>query len=242
MANLSNNYSDYKSAIHVLVIEDELEIQKYLELSLLPQGYKIILAADGRVGLLQMISLRPELIILDLGLPDMDGQEIVKKIRAHSHVPIILLSARDQEQQRIIALEAGADDYLTKPFSANELISRIKIVLNYSGHNNENKAEVFYHKKLKVDLNKKLVALGEQSVNLSSVEYQLLSILVKYAGKIVTYNQLMKEIWGDFTKENNSYLRVYVQHLRQKLKDDPLKPIYIFAEPGIGYRLAATVD
>lgn len=232
----SNNF---KSAIPVLVIEDEVEIQKYLENSLKSYDYRVIVAEDGRTGLQQAVASHPELIILDLGLPDMDGQDIVNKIRQWSQIPIIVLSARGQEQQKIDALENGADDYLTKPFSLGELVARMKVALRNAKRSKDGKIEPYYYRKLKVDTENRSVMLGDQAVHLTPTEYQLLSILVKYAGKVVTYSQLLKEIWGMHSQENNNYLRIHMQHLRQKIKDDPLKPTYIITEPGIGYRMVA---
>lgn len=234
-----SNIGDYTPEKPVLVIEDEVEIQRYLTNSLKSHGYKAIIAEDGRTGLQKAVAAHPELIILDLGLPDMDGQDIVKNIRQWSQIPIIVLSARGQEQEKIIALENGADDYLTKPFGLGELIARMKVALRHS-RNKGGKADIYYYNKLKVDTEKRLVTLSEQVIRLTPIEYQLLSILVKHAGKIMTYSQLLKEIWGQHAQENNNYLRIHVQHLRQKLKDDPLKPTYIMTEPGIGYRLSAS--
>lgn len=225
------------TATPVLVIEDEVEIQRYLEQSLTPNRYRVILAPDGRIGMQQAIAAHPEIIILDLGLPDMDGQDVVKQIRGWSQVPIIVLSARGQEQQKIEALENGADDYLTKPFSMPELLARMRVALRHARRIKEGKTEVFSYNRLKVDLESRVVTLGDRVMHFTPIEYQLLSILVKHAGKVVTYSQLLKEIWGKHSPENNNYLRIHVQHLRQKLKDDPLKPTYIITEPGIGYRL-----
>jgi two-component system KDP operon response regulator KdpE len=229
----------FKPEIPILVIEDELEIQKYLEGALKSHNYKVTIAEDGRIGLQQAVAAHPELIILDLGLPDMDGQDVVKKIREWSQVPIIVLSARGQEQQKIEALENGADDYLTKPFGLGELVARMKVALRNAKRSKDGKLETYYYRKLKVDTEKRMVMLGGQVIHLTPTEYQLLSILVKHAGKVVTYSQLLKEIWGKHSQENNNYLRIHMQHVRQKLKDDPLKPTYIITEPGIGYRLNA---
>lgn len=231
---------NFTSATPVLVIEDEVEIQKYLELSLQSHGYRVIIAEDGRIGLQQAVAAHPELIILDLGLPDMDGRDVVQKIREWSQIPIIILSARGQEQEKILALENGADDYLTKPFSLGELIARMKVALRHTRANKDGKMEMFNFDKLKVDIEKRLVTLGGRTVHLTPIEYQLLSILVKHAGRVVTYSQLLKEIWGKHSQENNNYLRIHIQHLRQKLKDDPLEPTYIITEPGIGYRMIST--
>ena len=233
---------DFTSETPILVIEDEVEIQRYLEISLKSHGYKVTIAPNGRIGLQQAVAARPELIILDLGLPDIDGQEIVKKIREWSQIPIIVLSARGREQEKITALENGADDYLTKPFTFGEFLARIKVALRHAHRLKDGKAEIFHYRSLKVDTEKRRVQVEEEAVHLTPIEYQLLSILVKHAGKVVTYSQLLKEIWGKNSPENNNYLRIHVQHLRQKLKDDPLCPTYIMTEPGIGYRLNATGD
>ncbi len=237
---VDNNY--YAPVIPILVIEDEPEIQKYLESSLKSHDYKVTVAEDGRIGLQQAVASHPELIILDLGLPDMDGQDVVKQIRTWSTIPIIVLSARGQEQEKIEALESGADDYLTKPFGLGELLARMKVALRNAKRNKEGKIETYYYKKLKVDTEKRIVTLGDTIIHLTPTEYQLLSILVKHSGKVVTYSQLLKEIWGKHSQENNNYLRIHMQHLRQKIKDEPLKPTYIITEPGIGYRLNASGD
>lgn len=228
---------EFISSTPILVIEDEIEIQRYLETSLSSHHYKVMIAPDGRIGLQQAVAARPELIILDLGLPDMDGQNIIKSIREWTQVPIIVLSARGQERDKIIALENGADDYLTKPFSLGELLARMKVALRHARRNKSGNIEIFSYQQLVVDTEKRLVTLNKEIIHLTPIEYQLLSLLVKYAGKVVTYSQLLKEIWGKHSQENNNYLRIHVQHLRQKLQDDPLRPTYIITEPGIGYRL-----
>lgn len=221
----------------VLVIEDEVEIRKLLSLSLRSHGYKTILAEDGRTGLQQAVSAHPELIILDLGLPDMDGQDVVKSIREWSQIPIIILSARGQEKEKIMALENGADDYLTKPFSMGELIARMSVALKHARRIRTDTSGLFRQGVLMVNLGTRLVTLNENEVHLTPIEYQLLALLVKHAGRVVTYSQLLKEIWGKNSQENNNYLRIHMQHLRQKLKDDALHPKYLMTEPGIGYRL-----
>ncbi len=223
--------------IPVLVIEDEPEIRRFLTLSLKTNGYKPILAATGHEGLQQATASRPELVILDLGLPDMDGQEIIRRIREWSALPIIVLSARGQEQDKIKALENGADDYLTKPFGLGELLARIKVALRHAHRTETSENETFIQGDLKVDRAKRLVMLAGEGIHLTPIEYQLLSILIQHAGKVVTYSQLLQEVWGKYSQENNNYLRIHMQHLRQKLKDDPLKPTYLVTEPGIGYRL-----
>lgn len=223
--------------IPILVIEDEQEIRKFLSFSLESNGYKPILAVNGHEGLQQVAAARPELIILDLGLPDMDGQQIIQRVREWSSLPIIVLSARGQEQDKINALENGADDYLTKPFGLGELLARIKVALRHSRRSDNAESEIFAQDDLVVDRAKRVVTLGGAEVHLTPIEYQLLTIMVKHAGKVVTHTQLLKEIWGKHSAENNNYLRIHMQHLRQKLKDNPLKPTYLVTEPGIGYRL-----
>ena len=228
--------NDCMPHIPILLIEDEVEIQKYLTLSLRSYGYRVIVAENGRTGLQRMVPSHPELIILYLGLPDMSGHDIIKKIRQWSSIPIIVLSAIGQEAQKIEALENGADDYLTKPFSLGELVARMKVALRHM-RNKDGITAVFTYGSLSVDQEKRLVTLGDSTIHLTPTEYQLLSLLVAHAGKVVTYSQLLKEIWGKHAQENNNYLRIHVQHLREKLADDPLKPTYIITEPGIGYRL-----
>lgn len=226
-----------ENPIPILIIEDEREIQRFLTLSLETNGYQPIVAENGKDGLRQAVSARPELIILDLGLPDMDGKQVIASVREWSQLPIIVLSARDREQEKIAALEVGADDYLTKPFSVGELMARIKVALRHVQRSHADSSPLFECGDLRVDLGKRLVLLAGEEVRLTPHEYQLLSIMVKHAGKVVTYQHLLKEIWGKHTPEHNTYLRVHMQHLRQKLKDDPLNSRYLVTEPGIGYRL-----
>ncbi|MFO1241744.1 MAG: response regulator [Rickettsiales bacterium] len=223
-------------AIPVLIIEDEREIQRFLTVSLEAAGYRPTITANAREGLQQAVASRPEIIILDLGLPDMDGKDVIRAVREWSQLPIIVLSARDREQEKIAALEAGADDYLTKPFGTGELLARMKVALRHV-HRSTHANAVFTIGELKIDLAKRAVHLGMEEIHLTPQEYQLLSIMVKHAGKVITYSQLLKEIWGRHTPEHNNYLRIHMQHLRSKLKDDPLKPRYLVTEPGIGYRL-----
>lgn len=227
--------------IPILVIEDEQEIRKFLSFSLESNGYKPILAVNGHEGLQQITLARPELIILDLGLPDMDGHQIIQRVREWSSLPIIVLSARGQEQDKINALENGADDYLTKPFGLGELLARIKVALRHARRGDNGESEIFSQGDLVVDRTNRIVTLSGAEVHLTPIEYQLLTIMVKHAGKVVTHTQLLKEIWGKHSADNNNYLRIHMQHLRQKLKDNPLKPTYLVTEPGIGYRLRINI-
>lgn len=223
--------------IPILMIEDEKEIRKFLKLTLTTHGYALLEAKDGKEGIRLLTTLRPELVILDLGLPDMDGLEIIRQMREWGDTPIIVLSARGNDQDKIGALELGADDYLTKPFSAGELLARIKVALRHSRPASASADNIFEHEGLKINFTGRVVAVDGQEVRLTPIEYKLLTILAKNAGKVVTHNQLLKEIWSKNAPENNNYLRIHTQHLREKLHDDPLEPRYIITEPGIGYRL-----
>lgn len=224
----------------ILIIEDELEIRKFLRLTLTTHDLKPIEAENGKDGLRLLTAQRPEVIILDLGLPDMDGIEIIRQVREWSQIPIIVLSARGQEQDKIIALELGADDYLTKPFAAGELIARVKVALRHASRLKDTGSASYECDGLKVDLAARVVTLDGEEVRLTPIEYKLLSVLVKNAGKVITHTQLLREVWGKHSAENNNYLRIHTQHLREKLKDDALNPRFITTEPGIGYRFKSS--
>lgn len=222
------------SEIAVLIIEDEPEIRKFLTIIL--SDFKISFAENAKEGIKMSAFHPPAAIILDLNLPDQDGVEVIKTIRGWSNVPIIVLSARSSEDDKVEALDAGADDYLTKPFGSAELLARLKVALRRQQSQIIN-APIFEYEDLKVDLEKRQVFIAKEEVSLTPLEYKILVSLVKNAGKIVTYKQLLKEIWGRNYSENNNYLRIHVQHLRKKLKDNPLDPKYIITETAIGYRL-----
>lgn len=223
-------------SVPILIIEDEAEIRKFLRLTLTMHHLNPIEAENGKDGLRLLTSQRPEVIILDLGLPDMDGIEIIRQVREWSQIPIIVLSARGQEQDKITALELGADDYLTKPFAAGELIARIQVARRHASRLKETGASFYEFDHLKVDLAARVVTLDSEEVHLTPIEYKLLSVLVKNAGKVITHAQLLREVWGKHNAQNNNYLRIHTQHLREKLKDDALNPRFIMTEPGIGYR------
>ena len=222
--------------ITVLVIEDEAAIRKFLRLTLSTHNMVPLEAETGQEGLRLLTLHRPEAVILDLGLPDIDGVDIIRQVREWSTVPMIVLSARGQEADKINALETGADDYLTKPFAAGELIARIKVALRHVSRLQGTGSALYECDGLRVDLVARSVTLEGKEVRLTPIEYKLLSVLVKNAGKVVTHAQLLREIWGKHAAENNGYLRIHTQHLRAKLKDDPLNPRFITTEPGIGYR------
>ncbi len=223
--------------IAVLVIEDEPEIRKFLKAVLASNGFNPGFAATAREGLVLLKSHVPEILILDLGLPDMDGLEVIKNLRSWSGIPVIVLSARGQEQDKIAALELGADDYLTKPFSAGELLARLKAALRRSQQSVLQASVVFEANGLYFHAQDRVVKVDDVEIHLTPTEFRLLALLVKYAGKIVTHKQLLQDVWGKNSSENNHYLRIYTQHLRQKLGDDPLKPRFIITEPGVGYKL-----
>lgn len=228
-----------KDRISILVIEDEKEIRRFLEVILSGEGYEKKFAESAAEGL-QMITLNPPtIIILDLGLPDFDGFEVIKKLRQWSEIPIIVLSARGAEEDKVKALELGANDYLVKPFGAAELLARIKVILRWSQNLKQNLSAVFEVDDLKMDLQNRRVFVGEKEIRLTKIEYKLLSFFVRNAGKVLTHSQILQEVWGKYSIENNHYLRIYTQHLRDKLGDNPLSPKYIFTETGIGYRFKA---
>ncbi len=219
----------------ILIIEDEPEIRRLLG-NILSDDYKIDFAINGQDGLKQTSFHPPAIIILDLSLPDIDGIEVIKQIREWSNVPIIILSAREAENDKVDALEFGADDYLTKPFSAGELLARIKAVMRRQQLTSVNNSAIFESGDLKVDLEQRQVLVKGASIHLTPIEYKILAILIKNAGKIITYKQLLQEIWGKHRTNSNHYLRIYIQHLRQKLQDNPLNPKYIITETAVGYR------
>jgi two-component system KDP operon response regulator KdpE len=221
----------------ILIIEDEPEIRKFLRVTLEQQGYGVAEAITGSEGIKRITTYPPELVILDLGLPDMDGSEIISTVRGWSKLPIIVLSARDREQDKVTALEAGADDYLSKPFGTNELLARIKVALRHASTNPNKEEIIFEYVGLKVDLAKRLVLVDAQEIHLTPIEYKLLAMLVKHAGKVVTHKQLLSEVWGKNSSTQSHYLRLHTQHLREKLGDDATKPKYILTEAGVGYRL-----
>lgn len=220
-----------------LLIEDEGEIRRYLRATLEAQDYDVLEAATAREGLQKLTLNRPDVVILDLGLPDQDGQDFIRSVREWSQTPILVLSAREQEADKIEALESGADDYLTKPFAPGELLARIKVALRHAGSRTvADVLQTFEHDGLKVDTGARRVWLDDEDVHLTPIEYKLLAILIQNAGKVLTHAQLLKAVWNRQAKDQNHYLRIHTQHLREKLKDDPLKPRFILTEPGIGYR------
>lgn len=222
----------------VVVIEDDPQMRRFLRTGLASQGFQVHEAETGRQGLIEVGTRKPDLVILDLGLPDMDGVDVVKAIRDWTALPILILSARTAEQDKIDALDAGADDYLTKPFGQGELLARLRVALRHAAASSESaQGEVFRTGNLRVDLQKRLVWVDEAEVHLTPIQYRLLSVLAKHAGKVLTHRQILKEVWGPAYVEHAHYLRIYMSQLRQKLEADPTQPRYLLTESGVGYRL-----
>jgi two-component system, OmpR family, KDP operon response regulator KdpE len=224
----------------VVVIEDEPQIRRFLRAALVSQGYRCYEAANGRDGLTEAAMRQADVIILDLGLPDLDGLEIIRRVREWTSVPIIVLSARDQEGDKIKALDLGADDYVSKPFGVGELLARMRAALRHAAIRSEQRVEpLFTLGALQVDLMRRRVSVGGAEVHLTPIEYKLLTTLVRHAGNVLTHRQLLKEVWGPSYEEQSHYLRVFMLQLRRKLEADPARPRYLRTEPGVGYRLAA---
>lgn len=227
----------------ILLIEDEPQMRRFLRITLETRGYRFVEAATAQEGLMQATTRNPDVVLLDLGLPDLDGLEVTKRLREWTQVPVIVISAREQEQDKVRALDAGADDYLTKPFNAEELLARIRVALRHASRSGLAQQEpVFILDTLRLDLAKRQVFVGEQEVHLTPIEYKLLTTLVRHAGKVVTHSQLLKEVWGPAHVNEVQYLRVYMTQLRHKLEADPARPRFLMNEPGIGYRLKYDPD
>ncbi len=223
--------------VRILSIEDEGEIRRFLRSTLGANGMELVEAETGKAGLQKITTTAPDIVLLDLGLPDMDGMEVLRQIREWGRTPVIVLSARGQERDKVEALEQGADDYLTKPFSAAELIARIRVALRHAQRPQGDGAFVYDYDGLVLDAAARRVRLDGEDVHLTPIEYKLLAVLAKNSGKVLTHSALLKEVWGRHTPDNQTYLRIHTQHLREKLKDDALNPRFIVTEPGIGYRL-----
>jgi two-component system KDP operon response regulator KdpE len=228
-----------KDSVRVLVVDDEVPIRRFLRTSLSAHGHTVFEAGTAEEALHSVASDRPDLVILDLGLPDADGTEVVRSLRGWTRLPIIILSVRDHEKEKIAALDAGADDYLTKPFGVDELMARMRVALRHSAAPGEE--PVFISGALKVDLARRTVTLEDGDVQLTPTEYDLLRVLVTHAGKVVTHRQLLRAVWGDVYDEESHLLRVHISNLRAKLEPEPAHPRYILTEPGVGYRLRSEV-
>jgi two-component system KDP operon response regulator KdpE len=227
--------------IRVLIVDDEPQIRRFLRTSLSAHGYRVIEASCGREAITLTTTERPELLLLDLGLPDMDGLEVIHRLREWSTVPIIVVSVRGREAEKIAALDGGADDYVTKPFGMGELLARLRAALRHRLQA-EVEEPVFRSGALIVDLVRRIVTVDGHEVKLTPKEYDLLRVLVTHAGKVVTHQYLLHEVWGPGSLYETHYLRVYIGQLRQKLEPNPAQPRYILTEPGVGYRLHIDED
>ncbi len=220
----------------ILVIDDEVEIRRLLKVGLTAHGYDFLEAATGQDGIYLTAVARPDIVLLDMGLPDLDGLSVVEQIREWSQIPIIILSVRGQDNDKVKALDLGADDYLTKPFSMSELMARIRVAMRHQG--NLKDEPTIQIADLWIDLARRQVKAGGTEVHLTPTEYDLLKILISNAGKVVTHRYLLTNIWGNDGQEYAQYLRIYISQLRKKIEKDPNQPKYILTEPGVGYRLA----
>lgn len=226
----------------ILIIEDELPIRRFLHAALTASDYRWIEAGTAGDGLAQAALRQPDLVILDLGLPDMDGLEVIRQLRGWSAIPIIVLSARQQEGDKVLALDAGADDYLTKPFGVAELLARLRVALRHASRSGSaSDSPVFEVGDLHVDLALRQVFVAGAEVHLTPIEFKLLATLVQHAGKVLTHRQLLRAVWGPGYADESHYLRVFVAQLRRKIEADPARPRYLITEPGVGYRLRAEV-
>ena len=224
-----------KQGALILIIDDEIQIRRFLKMSLAAYGYSVREAENGEEGFRAVFDYNPDLIILDLELPDTNGLDLLKKIRISSSIPVIVLTVCDDERDKITLLDSGADDYLTKPFSVGELNARIKVALRHS-INFANEENIFIKDNLSIDFSKRIVMKNNIEIKLTPTEYSILSILVKNSGKVVTQTHLLKEIWGPNLIEETQYLRIYIMQLRRKVENDSSNPEFIITEPGVGYR------
>ncbi|MCE9554344.1 MAG: response regulator [Planctomycetes bacterium] len=223
----------------LLLIEDELAIRRFLRTSLANEGYRLLEAETGQQAIRVAKEQPPDLVLLDLGLPDMDGHEVLRQLREWLTAPVVVLSARDQEQEKVQALDNGADDYLTKPFSTAELLARIRVALRHASHVSGPADAVFTTGDLRMDLPGRRVFVADQEIHLTPIEYKLLATLVLHAGKVLTHRFLLQEVWGPHQVRETHYLRVFMAGLRRKIEADPAQPRYLMTEQGVGYRFTA---
>lgn len=224
----------------ILVVEDELPIRRFLRPAIEAAGWRLIEAETGQCGILEASQSRPDVILLDLGLPDIDGIEVVRRVREWSPVPIIILSARGQETDKIAALDAGADDYVQKPFNVGELIARVRVALRHAASQAQPAADpTIVAGDITIDLHRRFVTKSGQEVHLTPLEYKLLTTLVRHMGMVMTHRQLLREVWGPGHAEDSTYLRMFVRQLRLKLESNPTQPKHLQTEVGVGYRFVS---
>lgn len=227
------------NAPQILVIDDELQIQRALRTILTEKGFKVTTASRGEEGLTLAAANEPNLVILDLGLPDMDGVEVCTRLREWTQCPIIVLSVRDGERDKVAALDQGADDYLTKPFGIEELLARVRVALRHTSNRQGEQSKVVKAGPLTIDLAWHIVKRGDEEIKLTGTEYKLLAYLASNHGRVLTHQSILTQVWGPADADHTEYLRVYMRQLRKKLEEDPERPQYILTEPGIGYRFIA---
>ena len=221
----------------ILVVEDEPEIRRFLRTSLGAEGYRVVEAESGARGAIDASTHKPDLAIVDLGLPDLDGVEVIRRIRAWSPMPIIVLSARAREQAKVDALDAGADDYVTKPFGVGELLARLRVALRHAARSGSGGTSLIRLGNVELDLERRRVIRAGGEVHLTPIEFRLLACLAQHLGMVTTHRQLLREVWGPSHVEHTHYLRIYMKQLREKLEDDPVRPRFLLTESGVGYRL-----
>jgi len=221
-----------------LIVEDDKQIRSFISFSLKTQEYRSIETTTGKEAMKAIVNAHPDVVILDLGLPDMDGLDIIRQVRAFSDMPIIVVSARDQDREKIEALDAGADDYLTKPFSINELLARLRVILRHVKREDTPVPEIYRVGELEVNFEKHLVTLSGNEIHFTPMEFNVLSLLIRNSGKVLTHSYILKEVWGSYLDSDMQSLRVFMANIRRKLEKDPAKPRYIITEVGIGYRFA----
>ena len=222
----------------IVLIEDESEIRRFLRTTLPGHGFRVYEATTGQGGLIEVKTRNPDIILLDLGLPDVDGIDVIRQVREWTPTPIIVLSAREQEQQKVSALDQGADDYVTKPFGINELLARIRTALRHAARPDGAETNSYFtFGRVRVELGRRQVFVADKEIHLTQIEYKLLTTLVRHAGRVVTHRQLLKEVWGPLQVEESHYLRVYMRQLRNKLESNPAHPKFLVTELGVGYRL-----
>jgi two-component system KDP operon response regulator KdpE len=221
----------------IVIIEDERQIRRFLHSALEAEGFRVFEADTAKQGLIEAATRKPDLVVLDLGLPDRDGVEVIRDLRGWSQVPILVLSARTDEPDKVLALDAGADDYLIKPFGTAELLARVRVALRHRPTTQDGEPQ-FRLGDIRVDFTHRQVWRGDEEAHLTPLEYRLLTALIRNVGKVLTHRQLLLDVWGPAYVEHNHYLRIYMAQLRQKLEADPARPCYFLTETGVGYRLA----
>lgn len=230
---------------NIIIIEDEKNICNFIETVLSPQGYQVTSAYTGTDGLKLIESLKPDVVLLDLGLPDMDGDEIIRSVRTWSSIPIIVISARSAEDEKVCALDLGADDYITKPFGTSELLARIRASLRHSNRlmtDSELYIRPYRCGEMVLDFSKRLLTIADRKVHLTPIEYKIVAFLAQNSGKVMTYSSILSSVWGPYADDDNKILRVNMANIRRKIEKDPAQPKYIFTEVGVGYRMAEDED